>query len=316
MRLSVIYPLQPSDPRQVAPFARLAARFAPSRLWMGQSLRIDAYAMFAHLAGMGVRVPLGVSVGLMPLRDPLEAAIQARSLAALTGRPLVAGFGASTPRFVEALRGAPYENPAKAAATYATSVRSALTGGRGGLPPLPTAPIEVGLGVLRPRMARLAAGAADVVITWLTPHRYIREQIVPALDAGTPAGATRPRIVAIVPMALSAAGRDVTRIAEAGSARHLSAPHYADMLRRAGAHYPEGDTAAGARALVEAGAFLTGTVEDVVAALAGYRDCGVDEVVLSTAGLMAQDGPAAAITELEAVLSAATAGADTECRAS
>jgi alkanesulfonate monooxygenase SsuD/methylene tetrahydromethanopterin reductase-like flavin-dependent oxidoreductase (luciferase family) len=307
MQLSVLYPLQPSDPRQVAPFATLAGRFARTRLWTGQSLRIDAYAMFAHLAGMGLRVPLGVSVGLMPLRHPLEAAIQARSLAALTGRPLVAGFGVGTPRFVEALRGAPYESPAKAAAEYATSVRSALTGGRGGLPPLPTAPVEVGLGVLRPRMARLAAGAADAVITWLTPHQYLREQIVPALDGGTPAGANRPRIVAIVPMALSAAGRDVVRLAEMGSAHHLGAPHYADMLARAGVHYPAGDTAAGARAIVEAGAFLTGTAEDVVAALAGYRDCGVDEVVLGTAGLMAQDGPAAAIRELEAVLSAATA---------
>lgn len=316
MQLSVLYPLQPSDPRQVFPFGTLAGQFPGACLWTGQSLRIDAYALFAHLAGAGMRVPLGISVGLMPLRHPLEAAVQARSLAALTGRPVVAGFGVGTPRFVKALRGAPYEKPATAAAEYATAVRSALDGGQGGLPPLTTAPVEVGLGVLRPRMARLAAAAADVVITWLTPHRYLREQIIPALDAGTPDGAARPRVVAIVPMALRAPGRDVARVAELGSARHLGAPHYADMLARAGAHYPAGDTAAGARAIVEAGAFLTGSAEDVVAALEGYRECGVDEVVLSTAGLIAQDGPAAALAELTEVLATATAGAETVSRAS
>lgn len=327
MTLSVLYPLQPTDPRQVAPFAALAGRFPGARLWTGQSLRLDAYALFAHLAGAGLRVPFGISVGLVPMRHPLEAALQARSLAALTGMPVVAGFGTATPGFVAAVRGAPYDRPGSAAAEYAQTVRTALAGGpvdhagptqvlRTGLPTLDTPPVEVGLGVLRPRMARLAAAAADVVITWMTPPAYVRDHLVPALEAGTPAGRARPRIVTVVPMALRVAGHDPLRLAETGSAAHLAGPHYADMLHRAGVYYERGDIRGGARAIVDAGVFLTGSAEEVVDAIAEHHRAGVDEVVLNPAGLLTQHGPAVTLGELETVLTAAHATTCAPARAS
>lgn len=311
---SVLYPVQPTDPRQVAPFAAVVARNEGSRLWAGQSARLDSHQVFAHLAGSGLAVPVGMSVALMPLRHPFEAAIQARSLAALTGHPLVAGFGAATPGFVAALDGAPYPSPRRAAVEYAHCVKQALAGGpvghdgehftlRAGLPALPTPPIEVGLGVLRPRMAAAAAAVADVLITWMTPPDYIRDHLRPAIAEGS-AGGVLPRIVAVVPFALAAPGRDPARVAELGAAGHLAGPHYVEMLHRAGLRFDRGDTHAGARALVEHGVFATGTADDVATELGRYADAGVDEVVLNPCGLLMHDGAAAAVRELQAVIDA------------
>ncbi|WNO71813.1 LLM class flavin-dependent oxidoreductase [Streptomyces sp. AM8-1-1] len=43
----------------------------------------------------------------------------------------------------------------------------------GGLSPSPAPPVELGLGVLRPGMARVAGAVAGCAITWLTPASYL-----------------------------------------------------------------------------------------------------------------------------------------------
>ncbi|GAA2821082.1 hypothetical protein GCM10020220_006900 [Nonomuraea rubra] len=87
-------------------------------------------------------------MSLMALRNPAEAAAQARSLAVLTGHRLVAGFGAACPALVAQLTGA--SPPAgDGRGRVSAAVRTLLDGGdvRGfTLPPLRHPPVEVGAG--------------------------------------------------------------------------------------------------------------------------------------------------------------------------
>ncbi|MFI6817099.1 LLM class flavin-dependent oxidoreductase [Nonomuraea sp. NPDC050328] len=290
-RASIILPIQPGSAAAARRYAGLVKRGVARRLWLGQSLRADTGQL---LAGCGV--PVGTSVTLMPLKHPLQAAVDARSLAALTGHPVVAGFGASSPEFVAALTGRPYDSPVREARAYLTTVRELIDGGelRGfRLPPLEHPAVEVGAGVLRPAMARAAADCADVAITWLTPPAYLREVIVPILRAG----ARRPRLVTVVHAALDRPGRDPARLAGLAAGHHLNAPHYADMLARAG-------VAAAPDALVASGVFQSGTAGGIAARLGEYVEAGVDELVVNTAGVCLADGPTAALAEAEEILEA------------
>jgi alkanesulfonate monooxygenase SsuD/methylene tetrahydromethanopterin reductase-like flavin-dependent oxidoreductase (luciferase family) len=72
---------------------------------------------------MGHRVPVGTSVAHMPLRHPMDAAIQARSLAVLTGHRMVLGLGPATSDFVAGLHGKPYDSPRDTCVEYLTAVR-------------------------------------------------------------------------------------------------------------------------------------------------------------------------------------------------
>ncbi|WP_030792810.1 LLM class flavin-dependent oxidoreductase [Streptomyces sp. NRRL S-920] len=323
----VIVPVQITRPDTVAPFATLVRDTDARRLWTGQGFATDAHQVFAHLAGRGLAVPTGISVGLMALRHPFEAALQARTLSVVTGFPVVAGYGPGEPEFVEALGGTRYPAPVSFSRRYAQEVRSLLHGepapadgghraGRARLPAFDHPMPEVGLGVLRPAMARAAGAVADVAITWLTPPPYVARTIVPALEAGaagrrTPAPGpgsdgrpTVPRIVTVVPVALAGKGRDPEVLAFHAARHHMSVPHYADMLRRAGVALDPADPRASSRALIESGAFVTGDADQVVRALERYRDAGVDEVVLNPAGVLATEGLPAAVRDVEEILAA------------
>ncbi|WP_432924927.1 LLM class flavin-dependent oxidoreductase [Microbispora sp. CA-135349] len=312
---ALLFPLQPMHPDLVVPFGELVMNGPARRLWLGQSVMAETHQTFAYLAGRGIKVPVGTSVTLMPMRHPLEAAAQARSLAVLTGHPVVSGHGAATPELVAALRGAPYGRPATAAAGYAAAVRGILGGGiegheceacvgTAGLYPMKHPPIEVGLGVIRPGMARAAGAVADVAITWMTPPAYVRDTLIPALAAGAAGRPSPPRVVTVVHVALANPGRDPRKLAHAGAKVHLGTPHYTDMLRRAGVAADPGDPVAGAAALVEEGVYVYGTAAEVAERLRGYRDAGVDEVVLNPAGVVFTEGWKAALADLTEILAA------------
>jgi alkanesulfonate monooxygenase SsuD/methylene tetrahydromethanopterin reductase-like flavin-dependent oxidoreductase (luciferase family) len=309
--LSVQMPVPPTRPAQALPFAALVRDGLAERLWQGQSLRIEPHQMFAYLAAAGYRIPVGIGVSLMPLRHPFESALHAASLAATMGEPIVAGFGPGAAAFQVSLHGAPYASPLTAAREYLTVVRGLLAGepvDRHGayfpchavLPPMPQARVEIGLGVLRPRMARLAGELADVAITWLTPPRYLAAEVVPALAEGAAvAGRERPRLVTVVPVCLAASGRDPAAITFAATWAHLSMPHYRSMLRRA---CVDVDSPAAAQALLDAGASLYGSPAAIADAVAEYAAAGVDEIVLNPCGVAMRYGLEVAAAELRSIL--------------
>ncbi|MBA0053569.1 LLM class flavin-dependent oxidoreductase [Streptomyces sp. AJS327] len=293
-----MYPVQPSSVGQVLPFARLLQQRGSGRLWTGQTLRIDPHQLFAALSGMGIRIPMGTAVSLAPLRHPFDAALQARSVATLTGAPYVAGFGPGAREFQESIMAEAYARPGTAMREYLTVMRSLLEGETlefrgeyhavdGGLQPARTPPVEVGAGVLRPRMARIAGATADVAITWMTPVDYIANTLRPALAEGAAeAGRKAPRVVTVVHVAVDRPGRDIYQMALTGAGTHLSFDHYTDMLRRGGVEAYADDPQAGARALVDSGTFVAGSPDEIARELNRYREAGVDEVVLNPASIM------------------------------
>ncbi|MEU6011146.1 LLM class flavin-dependent oxidoreductase [Streptomyces sp. NPDC047453] len=153
-------------------FANLVQWTAAESLWQGQSLVLDPHHLAQWLAGIGIRVPMGFGVSLMPMRSPYQAAFEARSVALATGHSVVAGFGPGPVSFQSALLGRPYARPLQASREYATIVRALVSGedamveGKyfsvaARLLQRPAPQVEVGLGVLRPKMAALAGEVAD-----------------------------------------------------------------------------------------------------------------------------------------------------------
>jgi alkanesulfonate monooxygenase SsuD/methylene tetrahydromethanopterin reductase-like flavin-dependent oxidoreductase (luciferase family) len=313
---SVLLPFVPHRPEQVLQYAALVEWTNARRLWQGQSMLVEPFQGFASAAGSGFRVPVGIGVTLMALRHPFEAAHQARSLAMATGQSVVAGFGPGGVSFQRSLLGAPYRSPLTAAREYLGIVRSLLAGGdvdvageyftcHAELGPAFFPPVELGLGVLRPGMAGLAGEVADVAITWLTPAAYLRDAIQPALREGAArAGRTAPRLTAMVPVALRRPDGDPVGVVLASNYGHMQAPHYVDMLRRAGIDLTGSDPALDAQRMIEGGAFIHGDVDQVLTRLVDYQDAGVDEIVLNLTGTFSVYGGQATMSDLNTILAA------------
>ncbi|MFJ9417492.1 LLM class flavin-dependent oxidoreductase [Streptomyces sp. NPDC101227] len=309
-------PFAPSEPEEILPFAGLVHRSGAHRLWQGQAPANDPHQTFTFAAASGFRVPVGIGVALMPFRHPYDAALQAANLAQTMGRPVTVGYGPGAADLQRGLLGAPYARPLAAAREYLTVMRGLLEKGsadhvgeyytcRAHLWQIPRPPVEIGLGVLRPRMARLAGEVADVAITWLTPASYLRSVVIPQLRAGAEAaGRPVPRLVAMVPLALAGPGRDGAEFALESNEGHMRLPHYADMLRRSGIDLDMTAPRRSAEAVIAGGAFVYGELERVVAELRAFEEAGVDDVVLNVTGVWMKDGAQGALAELETVLGA------------
>lgn len=316
---SVLMPFLPRRPEQLLPYAALVEWTGADRLWQGQAMLVEPFQGFAAAAGAGFRVPTGTGVTLMPLRHPYEAAHQVRSLAMTTGESVVAGFGPGGREFQRSLLGAPYASPLTAAREYLTIVRGLLSGGtveldgeyfscHAGMVPAVAPRIDLGLGVLRPGMARLAGEVADAAVTWLTPPAYLRDTVRPAMAEGAEkAGRATPRLSAVVPVALERPDRDPAELVVASNSRHMRTPHYIDMLRKAGIDIAGEELPAAAKRMLEGDAFVHGTIDTIVEKLTAYREAGVDEIVLNLTGVYNVHGPKAAMDDLKQILTAVTA---------
>lgn len=314
MRISILLPFVPRRPEQILPFAALAAWTSAERLWQGQSPVLEPFHGFAYAAAAGFRVPTGISVALMPLRHPFDAAQLAQSAAMTSGQPVRIAFGPGAKDFQRALLGEPYASPLTASREYVNIVRGLVSGEtvdvrgeyfscHGSLHGVPTPTIEVGLGVLRPAMAALAGEVADQAVTWLTPPNYLTDVIAPAIaDGARTARRTAPTITALVPVGLHRPGRDPRELALHSAFAHLQGPHYIDMLRRAGIVVSGKPTLDDAQKLIDGDVFIHGRPDDIARGLDGYRQAGVDELVLNLTGTCTVHGPRAALDDLKVLL--------------
>ncbi|MFE7202610.1 LLM class flavin-dependent oxidoreductase [Pseudonocardia alni] len=321
MKVSLLQPFVPSDPADVHPAARLVAdSLGLTRLWLGQSWTLDPAAICAHLAGAGVRVPIGVGVLISSVRRPVQAALEARTIAVVTGHAPCVAFGPGSVALQSAVLGSPLRRPVAATSRYLAEVRRELglpahAGDPPGrpvrLPPSDAPPPQLGLGVLREAMAEEAGRSADVAVLWMTPPAYVASAIVPALDRGARrAGRARPHIVVIAPTAPDVSQVDPVTATHLAVGGHLLLEHYRDMLCRAGLTVT-GDAPSDAARLLSGGVVLHGTSSELAEGVRRFAGAGVDELVINAAGVHHLGGAAAVGTSVSAVVSAAmTAGLD------
>ena len=315
-------PTVPFSPDELLEVARRVGPAGPfGRLWQGQAHRLDPEATFAAMTGTGYRVPLGICVAVMPMRHPYQAALEARTLAVLSGASPIYGIGPGSAVRQRQLLGAPYAHPLRAVREYMQAMRRALLpAGLGGLsdgmdaeyfpmpealPPVPAPQVHLGLGVLRPAMARLAGELADAALTWLAPPDYLSATVAPALaEAAERAGRPRPHLASMVPVAVRRAGRSPVDLVNDVAGGHFALPHYADMLARAGVDVSAGDPRTNAAAFLAGDGFAYGTAAEVVEQLGRYKEAGVDEVIVTVNGTAHRYGAAAALLDLDAIAAA------------
>ncbi|HUQ62068.1 TIGR03564 family F420-dependent LLM class oxidoreductase [Lentzea sp.] len=252
-----------------------AAEAGVGSVWMGQRLDYDAIG----LAGLvGSRVP-GIEVGVSAVpvfgRHPLLVSSQAQTTqAALDGRfHLAVALGVRP--IVEAAFGVPWERPVARLREFLTAlvplVRGDSTENRGELetagPMLRThvrgaKPTPVLVAAMAPKALRVAGELADGTVPLLAGPKVLAEHIIPAITAAAAeAGRPAPRIVAVVPAAVTTDPEARRTMAE-GLAFYRQFESYRRVLALNGTEDPvevaligdEDTVAKGVRQYVEAGA--------------------------------------------------------------
>lgn len=301
MTIGIMYPQMPGALGGVVAYAEVARR-GGHRLWFGHSSQTDSHMTMAALIGRGYSIPFGNAVALFPLWHPHGLAVQARSIARMSGSSYILAIGPGGHLFQEKTLGSRIEHPVSATLAYARSLREIIPEAS----PEGVSPhrdVELGFGVLRPAMARASGRGADWAVTWLTPASYLRSTIVPeSRAAARGAGRPTPRVASVVHFAINRPGRDPVALSEESNRDHLSAPHYVSMLQQAGLDIELGDTLGGARALVDDGTYLYGSAAEVADRIAILEESGVDHVVINVFGVVRLHGNAEALVDLEELL--------------
>ena len=256
-----------------------------ARLWAGQSYGIDSMSMFAYLAGAGVPGPFVSSVSVTALTDARRAAVEAKSIAALTGRSFIHGIGAGSRSVRELVDG----NRSRGSLDHLRRYHDVFRGeidqsadDRTLSYPIPTPPVLFGLGVIRERAAALAGEIADAYITWMCGADHLADVLVPAIAASARAHhRPPPRGVAMVAVGVERAGRDPVAMAHLGVGGHVREPHYRDALHRAGIPVFD-DYEKTIYSLLDQQIFLYGSAATIAHELfTRYAEAGIDEVALS-----------------------------------
>ncbi|TPX01426.1 LLM class flavin-dependent oxidoreductase [Schumannella luteola] len=306
MQLSITVPGQINEAGAVRSTVSLVNKSPAARLWIGQSFLLDGMQTLAYVAGTGASCPVGVGVSLAAMRSPYESALQVRTLAALSGQPVSAGFGAAQPGFVRAVSGEEWSAPGQALLDYAAAVKDAFDPSAQprdsarftspALPPLADAPaIEVGVGAVRPWLFSRGLQQADFVATWLAPSHYVATQLEQT-------SASRARLVCIAPLAVSRIGRSIMVIAREAVGHHIRQPHYAEMLSHSGLLRESEESTV--KSLLDSGTVLNGHLASVIDQLRTLETAGVDEVVLDATAVRSLRSHDEALDDYEAVLNA------------
>jgi F420-dependent oxidoreductase-like protein len=273
--------------------ARLAEKCGADSIWLTQTAGQREIGMLASaLAANTENVQIGLAVQPIYAHPPVVAAQTALTLDELSGGRLILGLGVGHRVMGEWMMGASYTPQAAAMGEYLTIVRSLVTEGQVNFagrwysghaayaaPSRPDLPLY--LGALGPRMLELAGEVADGVVIYMSSPSYLREQVMPRLQAGwarRPGG--RP------------AGFDVVVMLFGSVCRDDETDRYRDWFRRWLAGYQCMDnyrrlfTAAGfghdgraSDAMVSELAAI-GRAEQVSERVAGYRAAGATRLII------------------------------------
>ncbi|HKF75392.1 MAG TPA: LLM class flavin-dependent oxidoreductase, partial [Candidatus Dormibacteraeota bacterium] len=229
--------------------ARLAESLGCESLWMTQRpASRDTSLVLAAYGAATERVHLGTAVLPIYARHPTAMVQMAATLDELTGGRFRLGIGISHRVTVEAMWGLRLERPVEAMREYLTILRAGLREGSASCDGRQftarwayTAPrradLPVLLAALNPRMLELAGELADGVLLWMCSPGFVREHVLPQVQAGRERaglGLEGFDVVAAVPVCLTddpAAGREVFRQTVR---RYAALPFYRRMMDASG----------------------------------------------------------------------------------
>ncbi len=256
--------------------ARRAAEDGFASFWLSQITGPDALTAIAAIAADAPGLEFGTSIVPVYGRHPMTLAAQALTAQAATGGRLVLGMGASHQLVVEGVLGESYARPFTRTREVFRAVRGLVAGEavaaegkevivRGQLAiDAPACPILIA--ALGPRMLDLAGSEADGTTLWMVGPRTVADHVVPRIrEAASKAGRPAPRVLAGVPVCITADVERARAHAAQGLAVYGHLPAYRQMLDAEGVDGPEGIAA-------------IGTEDRVRERLARYEAAGVTDL--------------------------------------
>jgi 5,10-methylenetetrahydromethanopterin reductase len=230
---------------------RRAADDGFASAWLSNIFGLDA---LTSLAVAGSQVP-GIEVGtaVVPTypRHPAALAQQARTTAVATGPGrLTLGIGLSHQVVIEGMYGQSFNRPLRHMDEYLSALLPLLDGqpvaftgetvrARVDLTVPNEGRVPVLLAALGPKMLSLAAERVDGTVLWMTGPTTVREYITPTISAAAQAaGRPAPRIVSVLPLAVTSDPERAYARAAALYGAYGSLPSYRAMMDREGATGP------------------------------------------------------------------------------
>jgi probable F420-dependent oxidoreductase len=278
--------------------------------WFPEITFGDAFGPATATATKTSRIGLGTGVVGIWSRSAVTMALQAATLNELSDGRLLLGVGLQARGYVEGWHGQTYERPVRAMREYVTILRRILSGENvtfeGEIFSVhgfqlqmqpPERPARIYMAAIGPQMTRLAGEIADGIIGYFYSVEYVRNSVLPNLQAGAEkAGRSLedfdiacgfPTIVTPDDSGIEQIKGQVMMFATAGS----SSPEYASSFAAAGfdvAPIQERVDAAdidGALALVTdemADAMtIAGSPDRVRGRIEEYREAGLNTVALN-----------------------------------
>ena len=200
--------ISPSTPglsvSELADLCRFAEDLGYGQAWLAEVAGPDAFVLAAAVAQKTERLECGVAVVPVYTRTPAALATAAASVSQLMGgRPFRLGLGASSGVIVEQWHGVPMVKPLARVRDTALAVRQALTGegdyigttltmSRFRSATLPSGPVPIFIGALRPRMLAVAGEVGDGVCLNLMPPRVVIRQLAEVRRGAEAAGRELP----------------------------------------------------------------------------------------------------------------------------
>jgi F420-dependent oxidoreductase-like protein len=259
--------------------------------WMAQLAVPDALTVIAMMGGRTSTIEIGTAVIPTWPRHPLMLAAQALTVQEAIGNRLILGLGLAHKSSIEETLKIPFATPAKHMDEYLSvllpamadrkvsftgDIWSAEAEGIVGVPGA-TAPVVM-LAAMGPRMLKMAGGRCDGSILWLSGPKAVETQIRPALEAAAAeAGRPAPRIVASVPVCVTADPDTIKGLIATFLVGYNDLPSYRGVMDSSGAGGP-------------ADVSLVGDEETVRAGVQAFADAGVTDFAPVEFVLNPEDG--------------------------
>ena len=263
---------------------RWAAQGGLSSVWSPQIFGYDALTLLAVVGREVDGIELGTAVVPTYPRHPIVLAGQALTTQAASGGRLALGIGLSHRIVIESMFGHSFDKPARHMREYLSVLLPLLQGQAVSfqgetLKATTMGPLDVKakpppvlLAALAPVMLRLAGSVADGTVTWMTGPSTIGDHIVPSIArAAKEAGRPEPRVVAGLPVCVTADPDAARERAATTFAIYGQLPSYRAMLDREGAEGP-------------ADVAIVGDQDAVASGLTALFDAGATEVVAAPYG--------------------------------